>query len=210
MPDSQPARRSQTERRAESDRRMLAAALRLIGRKGSVGTSLAEIGIEAGYSRGLPAARFGTKLALLEAVVDASEMWFERRVARRIGEMKGLPALFERMAAHMEGARDDAAGTVTVYQLYVESIGAVSELRPRMQAYGEGYRQGFLRHLREARDLGQLRKEIDIDRMSTTILGAVRGVIVQSLVDGGVTDLNVARDHLTSVFREALTPKEAA
>ncbi|WP_416897081.1 MAG: TetR/AcrR family transcriptional regulator [Minwuia sp.] len=209
MPDALPPRRTQIERRAESDRRMLAAAVRLIGRHGSVGTSLAEIGTEAGYSRGLPAARFGTKLALLEAVVDASEKWFERKVARRLGDTKGLAALFERMAAHLEGARDDTSGTVTVYQLYVELIGAVSDLRPRMQAFGEAYRQGFRRHLVEARERGELRDDVDVDRMATTILGAVRGVIVQSLVDGGVTDLNVARDHLTSVFREALTPKAA-
>lgn len=208
MADTPNPRRTQSERRNESDREMLAAAIRLIGRQGSVATSMAQIGLEAGYSRGLPAARFGTKLALLEEVVNASERWFERRMARRIGDRRGLEALFIRMDTHLQGARDDASGTITVYQLYVESIGAVVELRPRMQAYGEAYRQGFRRHLAEASVRGELRPGIDIDQMATTILGSVRGLIVQSLVDGGITDLQVAGRHLTDLFRETLTPRE--
>lgn len=206
MTDAEPMHRTQSERRNESDRKMLAAAINLIGRNGSVGTSLAQIGIAAGYSRGLPAARFGTKLALLETVVDASEKWFERLVARQIGDRTGLDALFIRMATHLNSARNDASGTVTVYQLYVESIGAMPELRPRMQAYGETYRQGFRRHLAEAVAQGELGPAIDIDQMATTILGAVRGIIIQSLVDGGITDLDVAGRHLTNLFREALKP----
>lgn len=206
MADSPSSRRTQSQRRNDSDREMLAAAIRLIGRQGSVATSLAQIGLEAGYSRGLPAARFGTKLALLEEVVDASERWFERRVARQIGDRKGLEALFFRMSTHLQGARDDASGTITVYQLYMESIGAVAELRPRMRAYGEAYRQGFRRHLAEAAERGELRPGIDLDQMATTILGAVRGVIVQSLVDGGTTDLETAGTHLISLFRETLSP----
>ncbi|MDF1734802.1 MAG: TetR/AcrR family transcriptional regulator [Minwuia sp.] len=186
------------------------AAIRLIGRQGSVATSMAQIGLEAGYSRGLPAARFGTKLALLEEVVDASERGFERRVARQIGERKGLEALFVRMNMHLQGARDDASGTITVYQLYVESIGAVTDLRPRMQAYVEAYRQGFRRHLAEAAALGELRPDIDVDQMATSILGAVRGLIVQSLVDDGATNLETAGKHLNSLFREALVPREPA
>ena len=66
-------RRPQAERRAESDRRMMRAALKLIAEKGSSGISMAQIGLEAGYSRGLPAERFGNKVALLEAVVDFSD-----------------------------------------------------------------------------------------------------------------------------------------
>ena len=111
------------------------------------------------------------------------------------------------MSTHLQGARDDASGTITVYQLYMESIGAVTELRPRMQAYGEAYRQGFRRHLAEAAERGELRPGTDIDQMATTILGAVRGVIVQSLVDGGTTNLETAGKHLISLFRETLSPR---
>src|SRR5690348_17433798 len=62
-------RRTQPERVAESDARMLAAALRLIGERGYRGTSLAAIGEAAGYSRGLVHERFGSKSGLLWALV---------------------------------------------------------------------------------------------------------------------------------------------
>ena len=48
------SRRTQAERRAESDSRMLRAATQLIAKHGSAGVSLAKIGVAAGYSRGLP------------------------------------------------------------------------------------------------------------------------------------------------------------
>ncbi|ANK82560.1 MAG: hypothetical protein TEF_18500 [Rhizobiales bacterium NRL2] len=183
---------------------MIAAALRLIARNGSAGCSLAQIGTESGYSRGLPVARFGTKQALLEAVVDTCDAWFQRRLAKALGDRRGLDALFVRMGAHMAGARDSAPATVAVYQLYVESMGSASELKPRMRALGEGYREGFRRHLQEARELGELRADVDIERFATMILGAVRGVIVQALVDGGKTDLDSARDDLVGMFRQVL------
>lgn len=185
---------------------MIAAALRLIARGGAGGCSLAQVGTDAGYSRGLPVARFGTKLALLEAVVDTCDEWFQRRLARDLGDRKGLEALFIRMAAHLAGARDSAPATTAVYQLYVEGMGEASELKPRMRALGAGYREGFRKHLLEAREMGELRDGVDIDRFSMMILGAVRGIIVQALVDGGRTDLDSARDDLVALFRGALTP----
>ena len=100
--------RKQTERRADSDARMIRAALYLIAAHGAAGCSLAKVGIDAGYSRGLPVARFGTKLGLLEAVMDTSEAWFQRRLQRRIGDRTGLEALFIRISVHFEGARESS------------------------------------------------------------------------------------------------------
>ena len=89
-----------------SDRRMLQAAVALIGRHGTVGASLADIGVEAGYSRGLPVQRFGTKLNLLETVIDTIQDRFMRQVGRRIGGRTGCEALAERIRIQMEAVRD--------------------------------------------------------------------------------------------------------
>lgn len=48
---------SKERRRRESDRRMLRAAVALICKHGTAGASLADIGVEAGYSRRLPVQR---------------------------------------------------------------------------------------------------------------------------------------------------------
>lgn len=196
--------RTQTERRAESDARMIRSALDMIAAHGAAGCSLAKVGIDAGYSRGLPVARFGTKLGLLEAVMDTSEAWFQRRLERKLGDRTGLEALFIRISAHFAGARDSSPAAIAVYQLYVESMSANSELKPRMSAMSERYRLGFRGHLQEARDAGELNDDIDIDRFATIILGAVRGGIIQALVDDQGTSLGLVENDLVKMFRKVL------
>ena len=56
-------RRTQEERREEAERRILEAATRIIGKTGVETFTLADVGEAAGYSRGLPAHYFKTKLA---------------------------------------------------------------------------------------------------------------------------------------------------
>src|SRR5688572_18894815 len=61
-------RLTQEERTDLSDRRMLECAVRLIVERGISGTKLTDVGLHAGYSRGLAAMRFGTKASLLGRV----------------------------------------------------------------------------------------------------------------------------------------------
>src|SRR5947209_5259489 len=99
--DRRPARPTtrQAERRRVSDSRMLQAAMRIIAEKGAAGATLAEIGVAAGYSRGLPAERFGTKLVLLNALMDSMEDWFQKRVGPAVAGKRGLAAVLARIEA---------------------------------------------------------------------------------------------------------------
>ena len=63
-----PPRRSHAQRREESERRMLDAALAIVARRGTVRMTLAEVGEAAGYSRGLPAHHIGSKAGLVQAL----------------------------------------------------------------------------------------------------------------------------------------------
>ena len=60
-----PTRRTQQERRAETERRVLDAALELIATGGSASMSLGRVGELAGYSRGIVNHHFGSKDELL-------------------------------------------------------------------------------------------------------------------------------------------------
>src|ERR1700753_1547891 len=89
-----PPRRTQGERVAESDRKMFAAALRLIGERGYRGTSLAAIGEEAGDSRGLVHERFGSKAGLLWALVkQLLRAWNQEGRAPGLAGHGGVDAL---------------------------------------------------------------------------------------------------------------------
>ena len=69
-------RLTQAERTEISDNRMLEAAVRLIVEHGPAATSLKEIGMLAGYSRGLAGQRFGSKDRLFAFVLRrVGETW---------------------------------------------------------------------------------------------------------------------------------------
>lgn len=54
-------KRTQVERREQAERRLFEAGIELTAEQGFDGYSLADVGILAGYSRGLPTHYFGTK-----------------------------------------------------------------------------------------------------------------------------------------------------
>ena len=62
--------RTQAERRASSERRLLDAAAKVIAERGTTSVSFADIAREAGCSHGLPGYLFGSKTDLLLALVE--------------------------------------------------------------------------------------------------------------------------------------------
>ena len=179
---TEPTPRLRQLRREASDRRMLRATLSLISRHGTVGASMAQIGVDAGYSRGLPVQRFGTKLALLEAAIDAIEERFLRKVAERTADKRGLAALAERISYQIEAVQDMPDAAIALYHLIVDATGSMPELKPRVAELLESYRKNLRGFFDEAAELGELRDDIDIDTYVRTISGTISGVSIQSLI----------------------------
>lgn len=196
--------RTQAERRRSSDRRMIKAAMQLIAEKGVAGTSLAEIGIAAGYSRGLPAERFGTKLGLMEAIIDSMEAWFARHAPTAVADSRGLAAVLARADAHVEGALRSPVATAVLYSLSLDSIQVFPALRRRAVALNDSFREGFAVHLREARDVGEIPASTDCDLAAALIVSLLRGVFMQWLTDRDGTDLALVRPQVLSFITHAL------
>ncbi|QQS14335.1 MAG: TetR/AcrR family transcriptional regulator [Rhodospirillales bacterium] len=204
------ARRTQAARRGESDRRMLRAATRLFARQGVAGTSLAEVGVAAGYSRGLPVERFGSKRGLIEALLDSMAAWFETRVAASPGGRRGVAAVIERIDAHVDGARRSPLATAALYAVYVESLGAAPALRPRVNALIDKWRADLAARLREGQRDGEIRDDIDCAQQAAIILGALRGLVIEHLMGDTTTDLDAIRDALVGLVRATLPAGEPA
>lgn len=197
-------RRKQVDRRAKSDRDMLRAAINLIALHGSMNVSLAQIGIEAGYSRGLPADRFGTKLKLLEAVVDTTEAWFVKRLEDELVGKTGLEALSARIVAHMESVRDSSEAAVAIYQLIGEATGTVPALKPRITRLNRSYADGMKIHLLEAQKQGLLRPGVDLDRHALVIVGAMHGLAIQALIRNDVSGLGMDSAYVADIHIAAI------
>jgi AcrR family transcriptional regulator len=195
----------QHERRQASDARMLRAAMRIIAQKGVAGATLADIGVAAGYSRGLPAERFGTKLSLLSALLDSMEAWFEQRVRAAVAGSTGLAALHARIDANLDAACANPNATAALYSMFVESLCAFPELQPRTRALSAAFHHGFRAHLEQARRRGELRRGVDCAAMAGVIVGALRGVIIQSLLDGDTASLAAAREQIHALIEAGLS-----
>lgn len=203
-------RRTQQDRRSASDGRLLAAALRLVARGGSAGTSLAAIGLEAGFSRGLPVERFGSKVALLQALIDRMEAWAEENVFAGLPEESGLDGLLARVAAHFHGCMAGPEAVGALYILCMESLTVVPELRPRLAAYFQGYRRAFEHHIRCGQRKGEIRAELDPAVEASLVLGLIRGLVTQWLLDRESIDLRLATRAALESCRRSLCAEARA
>ncbi len=200
-------RRTQEDRRAESDRRILGAAMRLIARNGAAGTTLADIGVAAGYSRGLPSERFGTKGALLDSLISRTEEAFQEQLGIDVGGKTGLAAVEARIEAHLNGAARSPDAVRALYLLYMESLTVAPELHAHIAELGRAYRDGFVGHLREARQAGEIDAGVDVQDHATVILGALRGMITLWLIDPAAIDLSAAKAVLVAMVHRGLAPQ---
>ena len=125
------------------------------------------------------------KSNLLEAVIDASDAWFQRRLAARLAGRSGLDSLRERIRAHLDTVRESRVPTVALFLLIIDSAATLPGLRPRVQRLNERWRQGILRDLDSGRAAGDLPAELDTERHAVLILSAMHGVAVQALIGLG-------------------------
>jgi AcrR family transcriptional regulator len=182
-PGAKAPRRTQSERVAESDRKVLAAALQLIGERGYRGTSLAAIGEKAGYSRGLVHERFGSKAGLLWALVkQLLRAWNEEgRAEGRAGHV-GIDALYDLLDNHRRAIEGDR-GIRAFYALMFEALGPTPELLVEFRRLHISFRADIEATLRAAMAAGTVRKDIDPAAQAVLLMAAVRGIAFQWLLD---------------------------
>lgn len=121
-------RRTQAERTEISDQRMFEATVKLVTERGPAGTSLTDVGVMAGYSRGLASHRFGSKDSLFNFVVlRLGEMWLAK--LKEVTHKKtGLSAMEQAIDQHYQFCVDAPDYVRTLYTLWFESLNADSEL----------------------------------------------------------------------------------
>ena len=199
-------RRTQHERVAESDQRMLAAALRLIGERGYRGTSLAAIGEAAGYSRGLVHERFGSKAGLLWALVkQILRVWRQESQARGHAGHAGIEALCDLLDNHRRAVEEDR-GIRAFYALMFEALGPTPELLAEFRELHRGFRADIERTLRAGIESKQIRADIDPQAEAAILLGTLRGIAFQWLLDAQAFPLAAAYDELKRNLRRTLAP----
>jgi AcrR family transcriptional regulator len=198
-------RRTQQERVAESDQRMLSAALRLIAERGYRGTSLAAIGEAAGYSRGLVHERFGSKEGLLWALTKQILRVWNQESRAHGKERTGIDALCDMLDNHRRAIEEDR-GIRSFYALMFEAIGPTPDLQPEFRKLHVRFRADIENLLRAGIQSGEIRSDIDPRAQAALLLATQRGIAFQWLLDPTAFSLATAYEEQKQNLRRALAP----
>src|SRR5882757_3245923 len=176
-------RRTQAERRDESERALVQAAVALVAEEGVSASTFEAIARRSGYSRGLVGQRFGSKLGLIEAVIaylhDGRESFAE---ASSLDGLPGLETLltyadhYLRRLSHM--------GEVQAYfRLLAWAVADVSAFRSAFAAEHDRIRGHFEGWIRQGQQEGQIRPDLDARAAAVMVGGQLLGLSIQVLID---------------------------
>lgn len=204
--EAPPARRTQAERVAESDTRMLQAAMQLVASRGYANTTLEAIGAEAGYSRGLVSHRWGSKDKLLEELVNRVLEDFRKGLLERLRGLSGLDAVFCEIDCYLEGMDDPPLSSRAFFVLMLESIGPAPQIREHFARFSSRWQASLERTLAKGQEAGSIRADVKPAEEARLLIATLRGLRTQSMLDPATSD--IARDiaALKTTLRQRLAP----
>ena len=179
------ARRSQSQRRSESERRILDAAVELISRQGVERTSLAQIGDKAGTSRGLPGYLFGSKRELLRHMA----MDLQRHWASVMADAAEPTTGMDRIAGYVDRylelllSREGKPHLGAMMGVVTAEASGVPDAEGLGREINDRLRGAFSRIIREGLGDGSIRLDVDADAEAELIVAQLRGVTLDWLID---------------------------
>jgi AcrR family transcriptional regulator len=194
-----PERRTQQARRATTERRVLEAAIQLIAERGSRSVSLADIGLAAGYSRGIVTHQFGTKEDLLAAVVDHAQ-----RIFAIDSETGGLEELLAFVEQYLRLLREAAPVGQAFLLLWAEAVAGEPALRPLFVDRDRSFRRVVADHIRRGIAEGSIRGDIDAHGTASFVLAVLRGVGLHSMLDPRAVSHAAVRTAALATLRRGL------
>ncbi len=175
-----PARRTQAERRAEAEQRLLSAAMDLVAEGGVGAVTLAAVGQGAGYSRGIVTHHFGSRQGLLDRLVTSLQDRYRAPEPSADGQ-RGLAWLLALTDSYLADllARERDARVFLV--LWAEALTGEPALRPLFAARDERFRKTLTTALADGQAEGTVRNDIDCDALASALVGQLRGAGLQIL-----------------------------
>jgi AcrR family transcriptional regulator len=182
-------RRTQAERRAASERKLLDATAVVIGERRTSSVTFADIAREAGCSHSLPGYIFGSKTNLLLALIDDAQARFRELVMEpavaKVERSGGghLDALVKVVETFVRSLDAPWRRTRALNVLMGEAGGAPPELREALIRHNEAGRELFAGLIRAAQENGEVRGDVDPAAHATILVAALRGLGQQVMLD---------------------------
>jgi len=186
-----PPQRTQAERTALAESKMVSAAIELLNTAGIQGTTLVAIGETAGYSRGLATHHFGSKAGLFRTVLKRlSAAWTEELVGKLQGKT-GLQAITTAIDAHLAHALAHPDFIRAQNILWGAALDPSSEFKPNVAEFMRIQRESVANWIVGGQQAGEIRQDLDTQRIAEQFYGGLLGISSQWLV-GPDFDLSAA------------------
>jgi AcrR family transcriptional regulator len=194
------ARRTQQQRRDQAESALINAAAELVVEEGVHSLTLARVGQRASYSRGLVTHYFGSKQALLQRLARATQTGF---VPGLDGARPGLDRLLRLIDGYI-GSLALLRMTNRAFLLLWAEAATAPDLgrifRERDEAFRADLREDVMAGIAD----GAIRPDVAADDVAVAVLGQLRGIGLQRLVDAPAVDTERLRRSVTEHWRRAL------
>lgn len=200
---TQAARRTQAERRNQSEQGLLKAAIDVIAGSGVGAVTFETLGRASGFSRGLATQRFGSKQKLIEALMAHLH---ERQEAtlqeHQLDERPGLEAILTYVDVCLRdlALRNEARA---YFMLLSSSIAEVSDLRNGFRQTHAEVEARLARWVARGKADGAVRPDVDEHAAALMIGCLMFGVSMQLLVDPAM-DLGPLHKMTLATVRSSL------
>jgi AcrR family transcriptional regulator len=193
-------RRTQAERRAETESRLIQAAMDLVAEGGVGAVTVAATGVRAGYSRGIVNHHFGSRRALLDALAREMQGRFPAPETRG----SGLARVLALVDAYLDGLGERPRDMQVFLVLWTEAIASDPDLRPVFAERDEAFRTSMGNAVAAGVADGTVRADADPDAAAVALVALMRGVGLQRLLSPAAVDLDAVRAEVGRLLHGGL------
>ena len=199
---------TQPERTALSDARMADAAVALICERGASATTLTDVGLRAGYSRGLASVRFGSKAGLWSFLIRRiGEEWLGELQQSVAGRNGGVDTIHAAVDAHCRFLLDSSERIRAFYILWFESVGPDPDLRDVIARAHERRQRDVEEWIRAGIEAGAVPPDVDVATVAEQFCASVIGIVYTWLVSPlAHAEVRHLHDGLKQQMTIALSP----
>ncbi|MCK9878723.1 TetR/AcrR family transcriptional regulator [Frankia sp. AgPm24] len=205
-----PRRRTQLERRAESEEALLDAAADLVAERGVDGASLARIGSRAGASRGLPTHHFGSKDALVARLaqraqdrIDEQNRANAARDGLHTGNSRGLDLLLLSVTTYLKRFENPDSDDRALIVMWGATFPVEASVAGMVDAERRS-RDGWTELIESGQRDASIRTDIDARTSAVLLQGLIRGLAANLMADPHLVAQGHARRACATWIASAL------
>jgi len=197
-----------SRQQAHSDaarRTLIDATIRVLADEGYRAATAVRIQEVSGLSRGLVGYHFGSKQRLMEEVIESIRTSYRDQTSHgRDPSLCGLDQIIEYFSIYLTRLERDPRRAKAMLVLAMESVAEASDVRRAMRAHLASAREDIRECLQAGLDDGSVRSTTDPVVHATLLHGALRGVVLQYVLDPKAIDLRRVREAMLGSMRHEL------